>query len=126
METDPLRQILGEWPPPEVPASLDARVLAAYRERVRRPAWRTFWSARISVPVPALAAVLALAAAVFLIFQSRPVAPARMLRIESQLVSMPNGRGCITRLDATGFQALPDGDARVLDEPAIKRKEVKQ
>jgi hypothetical protein len=121
METDPLGSILREWKAPDAPASLDARMLAAYRERRRSSAWQGLWSARISVPVPLLAALLLIAAAVFLEFRAQPTPARPVLRMESQLVSLPEGGGCVTRLNATGFQPLPNGDARVVDAKEIKQ-----
>jgi hypothetical protein len=65
-------------------------------------AWMRFWRARVSVPVPALAAVLLLVAVVWLV-EIRPAPPA---------LRQP---GLVTRLEATGFQPLPDGVALVED-----------
>jgi hypothetical protein len=121
METDPLGGILREWHAPDAPPSLDARVLAAYRERQRPSAWRSLWTARISVPVPLLAALLLIAAAVFLEFRAQPTPARPVMRMESQLVSLREGGGCVTRLNATGFQPLPNGDVRVVNAKEIKQ-----
>lgn len=120
METDPLRPILRDWEAPDPPASLDARVMAAYREAYRPSPWRGFWSARISVPAPLAAALVLIAVASFLEFRPQPV-PATIPPVDSQLIAMPAGRGCVTRLDAKGFRPLPDGAARIVDIPEVKQ-----
>ena len=98
-EHDPLNTVLREWEAPGVPAALDARVRAAYRETVLPPWWRQLWSARISIPAPVLlAAVLIVAAGVWL--GTRPGPPAR---------PAPASPGYVTRLESAGFQPLPDG-----------------
>jgi hypothetical protein len=120
METDPLGPILREWEAPEPPARLDGRVLAAYRAASRPSPWRSLWHARINMPVPVLAALLLIAAAAFLVFGPQP-APVPQPRMDSQLAALPQGGGCETRLDATGFQPLPNGAARVLDAKEVKQ-----
>lgn len=109
MENDPLRTVLREWNAPEPTAALDAEVRAAYRAVYRRSPWRAFWGARISVPAPALAALVIILLALFLQFRSVP-AP----------VSPGADRGYVTRLDATGFQPLPNGAARVVPVGGIQ------
>ena len=110
MEDDSLKKVLDEWQAPEPGASLDGRMLAAYRAGYRRSPWRAFWGARVSVPAPALALVLILVLAVYLQFRSTPapVAP----RVD---------RGYVTRLEATGFQPLPDGAARVVAVEGVRQ-----
>jgi hypothetical protein len=99
-ENDPLGAVLREWTAPEPSAGLDERVRAGFRA-VRAPSpWARFLSARISVPVPVLAAVLLVVAVVWLV-EFRPAPPA------------PRQRGLVTRLEATGFQPLPNGVALV-------------
>lgn len=58
MNDEQLRETLEQWKAPEPGQSLDARVLAAYRERVKPPLWRRLLRARISVPVPVAAAIV--------------------------------------------------------------------
>jgi hypothetical protein len=99
-EMDPLRAVLREWEAPEPPAALDARVRAGFRAAVMPSAWGRIWSARVSVPVPVLAAAVLVLAVAWLV-EFRPAAPA----------SHPPG--VVTRLETTGFQPLPDGIARV-------------
>ena len=99
-EFDPLRAVLREWQAPEPSAALDARVRAGFRVLVAPSPWARFWTARVSVPVPVLAAVALLLAVAWLV-EFRPAAPA---------VRAP---GVVTRLEATGFRPLPDGIALV-------------
>lgn len=101
-DMDPLRPLLREWEAPEPSAALDARVRAGFRASIGPSAWRRFLTARVSIPVPVLAATVVLLALAWLI-QPRPEPAA------------PTSPGVITRLEATGFQPLPDGEARVQD-----------
>jgi hypothetical protein len=97
-----------EWKSPEPTAELDQRVTAAYRSAERRSAWRGFWTLRVSVPAPALliAAVAIVAVAIWLRPKAAPVA------------SPAEPSGVVTQLNASGFQPLPNGEARVV--PAVE------
>ena len=110
MENDPLQTVLHEWKAPEPTAAFDAQVRSAYRAAFKRSLWQAFWAARISVPVPAVAALVVIVFALFLQFRSVP-AP----------VSPAADRGYVTRLDATGFQPLPNGAARVVAVGGIQQ-----
>ena len=110
-EPDPLDSVLREWQAPEPSAGLDREVLAAYRFAVPRPTpfWQRFWTRRISVPAPAL---LATAIAIFGLFiWLRPLAQP----------SSPDPSGVVTQLSATGFQPLPNGDARVIPAMEVQK-----
>jgi hypothetical protein len=98
-ENDRVRAVLREWQAPGPSAQLDERVRAGFR--AGRPSlWERFWSARISVPIPVLAAVALVVALVWLA-EKPPNAPA------------PRAPGVVTRLEATGFQPEPNGIALV-------------
>ncbi len=106
MEDDSLRNLLREWKPPEAPPAMDARMRAAYR--VAYPAssraanrWN-FWSARVSLPVPALAVLLLVVLAFVLQFRSEPPAVSQ------------GGHAFVTQVDGEGFLPLPNGAARVV------------
>lgn len=108
-ETDSLDALLREeWKSPDPTAELDRRVASAYRAAVARPkvSWRGLWTLRVSVPVPALlfAAVAIAALAVWLrpAVQPTPAEPS----------------GVVTQLNASGFQPLPNGEARIV--PAVE------
>jgi hypothetical protein len=102
-ENDPLRAVLREWQTPELPAGLDERVRAGFHALQAPSLWQRFLSARITMPVPVLAAAVVLLALVWAIgFRPSPPAPARR-------------PGLMTRLEATGFHAVPDGVALVED-----------
>ena len=114
-EPDSLDALLREWKSPEPTAELDQRVRSAYRSAVRPPrfssrVWRQFWAMRVSVPAPAL---LAAALAIFaLFFWLKPVAaPAES----------PETSGVVTRLNAHGFQPLPNGEARVVPAMEVQK-----
>jgi hypothetical protein len=120
-EIDPLSGMLRGWKAPDPPAAMDARVLSAYREQYAASPWRRFWGARISVPVPVFAALLLVLAAMWMEFRPAPSVQPAVLRTETRVVSTPEGRGCVTRLDASGFQPLPDGAARVVGSGEIRQ-----
>jgi hypothetical protein len=103
-EFDPLQKVLREWEAPEPSAALDARVRAGFRAARAHAPWRRLWTARVSVPVPVLAAVLLLLAVAWAV-ELRPEMPRR---------PVPPAPGVVTRLEATGFQPLPDGVAQVV------------
>ena len=110
-EPDSIDALLREWKSPEPTAELDQRVTSAYRSAVRPSrfsprGWRQFWTMRVTVPAPALVAA---ALAIFtLFFWLRP----------SAAPSASPEAGVVTRLNASGFQPLPNGEARVV--PAVE------
>jgi hypothetical protein len=114
-EPDSLDALLREWKSPEPTAELDQRVTSAYRSAVRSPRfsprfWRQFLTMRVSVPAPAL--VAATLAIITLFFWMRPSAtPA----------ASPETSGVVTRLNASGFQPLPDGQARVVPAMEVQK-----
>ena len=102
-ENDPLQAVLREWKTPEPSESLDERVRAGFRAARAPSPWSRFLGARISVPVPVLAAAMLLIAVAYLVeFRPTPSVPRRQ-------------PGVVTRLEATGFQPVPDGVALVQD-----------
>jgi hypothetical protein len=107
MDDDRLHEILYEWEAPESTVEMDSRMRAAWRS-AHPPLWRRLWSARISVPIPVLAALLVLAAV--LLFSLSPAPPAA-----------PEMGRYVTHLNATGFQPVTNGEARV-----VKIEEMKQ
>jgi hypothetical protein len=113
-EQDPLSSVLREWEAPEPSAAMDARVRAAYRAAHQPSPWRRFWSARVSVPVPVLAALLVIVTAFWLQFGTQPavVQPARVA---------PPLEGYMTRIEASGFEPLPDGATRVIRARGVKQ-----
>jgi hypothetical protein len=110
MEYDPLKNVLQEWRAPEPRPSLDQRVRAAYRESYRPSPWKRFWLTRISVPAPALAVLAILIVILVLQFRSAP-----------SPVATRADRGYVTRMEATGFQPLPNGAARVVPVEGVRQ-----
>lgn len=106
IEPDSLNQLLREWQQPAVDPNIDQRVLSAYREtmQMRKPEhfWTRFWNTRLSVPVPVLLAAM-IALALLLWFRTTPAPTA-----------LPAAGDVVTTLNATGFQPLPNGDARIV------------
>jgi len=111
-EPDSLDALLREeWKSPEPTAELDIRVTSVYRAAVRRPVrWKRFWTMRVSLPAPAL--LIAAVAIVALVVWLRPAAAPRT-PVESP--------GVLTQLNASGFQPLPNGEARVIPAVEIKK-----
>lgn len=102
-EDDKLRAVLREWEAPEPGSAMDMRVRAAWRAS-HPPLWKRIWTARVSVPVPVFAVLLLLAAFLWMKFgagQSHSEAPTE-------------AAGYVTRLNASGFQPVPNGEARVI------------
>jgi hypothetical protein len=113
-EPDSLEDLLREWKLPEPTSVMDRRVASAYRSTVRVQssprAWRQFWTMRVSVPAPVL--LVATLAVVILFVWLRPAtAPP----------ASPETPGAVTRLNASGFQPLPNGEARVIPAVEVQR-----
>jgi hypothetical protein len=104
MEDDKLRALLREWEAPEPNPQMDARVRAAWRAS-HPAAWKRIWTARISMPVPVLAALLLIAAFLLAKFGTPR-------RSTAETPSQPGGY--VTQLNAAGFQPVPNGEARVI------------
>ncbi len=107
-ERDPLRSVLREWEAPAPSSALDERVRAAYRAKQRPAWWRRLLMARVSIPVPALAALLLLMLGVWW-FQFRP-RPA----VVQPVAWEPPAGGYMTLMEPAGFRALPHGAVRVI------------
>jgi hypothetical protein len=110
MEDDKLRAVLRAWEAPEPNPEMDARVRAVWRAS-HPPGWKRIWTARVSVPVPVLAALLLIAALLLMRFGA-----ARRSTAET-----PSGQGgSVTQLNATGFQPVPNGEARVITVKEVR------
>ncbi len=110
IEDDELQALLrAEWNPPEPPIAMDRRIISAYKS-VRHPsAWARFWMVRISMPAPVLIAVIV--AIVGLFVWVRPgTTPAT--------APLP---ALTTRVNAIGFQPLPDGEVRVVKAAEVRK-----
>jgi hypothetical protein len=103
-EDDKLRAVLREWEAPEPSPQLDARVRKAWRS-LHRPAWKQIWMARVSVPVPVLAALLLAAAFLLVKFGGAGNTAERPSK----------SGGYVTQVNSTGFQPVPNGEARVIN-----------
>jgi hypothetical protein len=110
-EPDPLDIILREeWKSPEPAAALDQRVMAAWRSTANPSAWMRFWTLRFSVPAPVLVAAMLAIIALFVWLRPAPGTP------------VPAERdGVVTRLNLSGFQPLPNGEARVIPAVEIRK-----
>jgi len=63
-----LKNLLGEWSPPDITSSLDQRILTSYRRQfLHKPLWRRWLTGSISLPAPvAVTATLLLCATSYL------------------------------------------------------------
>ena len=105
-EDDRLKSLMQEWQAPDPSPPLDTAMREKYMKAVSLPWWRRIWTVRVSIPVPALAALL-LVLGLWLQFGTRRVAaPAR--------VSSPPEAAYVTEIDGSGFKPLPDGEIRVI------------
>lgn len=103
MDDDRLRSVLREWKAPEADPGMDARVRAAWRA-LHPGAWKRIWMARVSVPVPVLAALLLVAGFLLVKFG-----------VARHAAEGPSeAGGYVTQVNATGFQPVPNGEARVI------------
>jgi hypothetical protein len=100
MGTDPeLDRLIRRWSPPSPSAEFDRRMLARFRSaRGRRFRWRSFLEARLSVPMPLVAATL-LVAVCLLVFSSRTTGGPRERMAGFEPVASP--RMTITRAEVT-------------------------
>src|SRR5580704_851301 len=104
MDDDKLRDVLRAWEAPEPNPAMDARISAVWRAS-HPPGWKRIWMARVSVPVPVLAALLLIAALLWVKFGA-----ARRSTAEA-----PSGSGAyVTQLNPSGFQPVANGEARVI------------
>jgi len=111
IDPDSLDAILREeWKAPEPTAAFEQRMTSAYRSAVRPSVWWRFWKFRVSVPAPVLVAAMLTIFALF--FWLRPAA--------APAVS-PDTSSVVTRLNASGFQPLPNGHTRVIPAMEIQK-----
>jgi hypothetical protein len=119
---DELDEVLEAWVAPEVPRSLDRRVLASYRELTpARPLWVRFFTSTVRVPLPVATAavVLLVLSAVVALRPPQPTptvsgggAPIRSAdRLEAAVV---------THTDLSGFQPARDSGATIVLEGALQ------
>jgi hypothetical protein len=111
IDPDSLDALLREeWKAPEPTAALEQRMTFAYRSAVRPSVWWRFWKFRVSVPAPVL--VAAMLTILALLLWLRPTAPPAV---------SPEANSVVTRLNASGFQPLPNGEARIIPAMEIKK-----
>lgn len=113
--SDPaLRSVLREWEAPQVPASLDARVLDSYRRKVsREPFWRRFFTTSVRVPLPLAVAVMALLVIALALALSRPgVEPG----VPAQFVQAPADQPIVARTSLAGFEPVEEVNVSVVTE----------
>ncbi len=111
-EPDPLNSILREWEAPSPSAGLDARVRSAFHASRPLPWWRRILSARITIPVPAFAALLLLIGVWWFGNRSTPAA---------EPAPPPPLRGYLSEVNSAGFQPLPNGAIRIVRAPEVKK-----
>jgi len=109
-----VRSLLREWEAPEVPASLDARVLDSYRRKVNRePFWRRFFTASVRVPLPVAVAVMALLVIALALAMSRPGVERTL---PGQYVKAPADQPIVARTSLAGFEPVEEVNVSVVTE----------
>ena len=96
-EKPDLNELLKSWEVPEVPSSLNRRVLSDYRQHVNRvPFWKKIFTSSVRIPMPLVLAqtALLLVAGAFLISsfasQKEPNAPVAVAEIpKPQIIEVP-------------------------------------
>ncbi len=114
-DCDPaLRSVLREWEAPEVPSSLDARVVDSYRRKVNRePFWRRFFTTSVRVPLPMAVAVMMLLAIALALAVSRP---GTERTLPAQYVQAPADQPIVVRTDLAGFEPVEEVNVSVVTE----------
>jgi hypothetical protein len=95
-EKPDLSELLKSWEVPEVPNSLNRRVLADYRQHVNRvPFWKKIFTSSVRIPMPLMLAqtALLLVASAFVIssfVKQKPVAaPLVATNVETKFIEVP-------------------------------------
>ena len=103
MTDEKLTGLLNQARQPEATASLDERVLAAYRMRSHRPFWKKLVLARVTVPAPiaAIVVVVVIALGVYTVRARRPV------------VYIQQQPSLVTVLNESGLEIVPAPQLRV-------------
>lgn len=109
-----LRSVLRQWEAPDVPASLDARVLESYRRQTsREPLWRRFFTTSVRVPLPVAVAAMALLMIALALVVSRPVSERSL---PAQQVQAPADQPIVVRTSLAGFEPVEDVNLSVVTE----------
>jgi len=110
-----LRSVLRQWEAPDVPASLDARVLDSYRRHMNRePLWRRFFTTSVRVPLPVAVAAMALLVIALALAVSRPVSE-RCLPAQ-HAAQAPADQPIVVRTSLAGFEPVEDVNLSVVTE----------
>jgi hypothetical protein len=107
IEHDPFNKLLQEWQAPDLPPYLEERIAGVCRTEVpstdrRPPYYRRWWTARVRIPVPLMGLAILLVAMLF------------WFRSKSAPSLPPDPAGVVTRVNATEFEPLPNGEARLV------------
>lgn len=85
-----LKRILTMWEAPEVPPSLDARMMASFRKEIARPPfWKRFFSSPVFVPMPLAAGMAACMAGLLVLSVTLLVHKAEKNDLQSASSSKP-------------------------------------
>ncbi len=109
-----LTSVLHEWKAPDIPASLDARVLDSYRRQMtREPLWRRFFTTSVRVPLPVAVAAMTLLVVALGVAVSRPaVVPPQ----PGQYVQAPADQPMVVRTSLAGFEPVEEVNVSVVTE----------
>lgn len=121
-----LTEILRKWEDPGVPLGLDARILAAYRDEVKRaPAWKQWLTLRVSVPLPlAVAALLLLLLTASFVIRQELTPDPTVPQVAGSGQDIQTARGpdanVVIQTSLVGFEPVDDVSVLVVEEAAAK------
>lgn len=120
-ENDPaLRRVLREWQDPEIPETLDSRILADYRVTTRKESlWRRFFAASVRVPLPVAVAAMMLLLLAGIVALQRPTEPKMGPTAQSgsdRIDAVYKEDPVVTHTSLEGFQPVSDVNVTVSEE----------
>ena len=110
-----LSEVLRQWKAPDVPVSLDARVLQSYRRKSgrREPLWRRFFTTSVRVPLPlAIAAMVLMVVSLSLTLSRQPVGR----DLPPQVAQAPADQPMVVRTSLAGFEPVEEVNVNVVTE----------
>jgi hypothetical protein len=122
-ERDDLDDALGAWAAPDVPPSLDRRVLASFRElSPAQPFWVRFFTATVRVPVPvAAAAVVLLLLSAAIVLKPQPSGLPAASGVGSPTRAADRAEApVVTRTSLAGFQPTRESGGTIVLEGALQ------
>jgi hypothetical protein len=121
-ETEPedpaLRRLLRLWEAPDLPPSLDERLIASFRRETAPPWWRRLFQVSVPVPLPVAVAVLLLllVTAAIALRRPAPVSPEVPQLAEVKQTARALDVPVVTHTSLAGFEPVSDMAVTVVSE----------